>query len=50
MLACISWPALDHDGTRRTGAAGEALRALEQAGQPAAVIGEVVAGAGVEFR
>ena len=32
------------------GAAAEALRALEQAGQPASVIGEVVAGAGVTFR
>jgi phosphoribosylformylglycinamidine cyclo-ligase len=32
------------------GSAGEALRALEQAGQPATVIGEVVAGAGVAFR
>jgi phosphoribosylformylglycinamidine cyclo-ligase len=31
-------------------AADEALRALEQAGQPASVIGEVVAGAGVAFR
>jgi phosphoribosylformylglycinamidine cyclo-ligase len=30
--------------------AGEALRALEQAGQPASVIGAVVAGAGVAFR
>jgi phosphoribosylformylglycinamidine cyclo-ligase len=32
------------------GSAGEALRALEQAGQPASVIGAVVAGAGVAFR
>jgi len=32
------------------GAAAAALRALEQAGQPASVIGEVVAGAGVAFR
>ena len=32
------------------GSAAEALRALEQAGQPASVIGEVVAGAGVAFR
>ncbi len=32
------------------GSAGDALRALEQAGQPASVIGEVVAGAGVAFR
>ncbi|MFZ0250920.1 MAG: phosphoribosylformylglycinamidine cyclo-ligase [Acidimicrobiales bacterium] len=31
------------------GSAGEALRALEQAGQPASVIGEVVAGTGVAF-
>jgi phosphoribosylformylglycinamidine cyclo-ligase len=31
------------------GSAGEALRVLEQAGQPASVIGEVVAGAGVVF-
>ena len=32
------------------GAAAEALRALEKAGQPASVIGAVVAGAGVAFR
>jgi phosphoribosylformylglycinamidine cyclo-ligase len=32
------------------GSAGEALRALEQAGQRASVIGEVVAGEGVAFR
>jgi phosphoribosylformylglycinamidine cyclo-ligase len=32
------------------GFAGEALRALEGAGQHASVIGEVVAGAGVQFR
>jgi len=31
------------------GSAGDALRALEQAGQSASVIGEVVAGAGVAF-
>jgi phosphoribosylformylglycinamidine cyclo-ligase len=31
------------------GSVGEALRALEQAGQPASVIGAVVAGAGVRF-
>jgi phosphoribosylaminoimidazole (AIR) synthetase len=32
------------------GAAAEALLALEQAGQPASVIGAVVAGAAVTFR
>jgi phosphoribosylformylglycinamidine cyclo-ligase len=32
------------------GSAGDALRVLEQAGQPASVIGEVVAGTGVAFR
>ena len=32
------------------GSAGEALQALARAGQPASVIGEVVAGAGVAFR
>ena len=32
------------------GSVGEALRALEQAGQPGSVIGEVVAGTGVAFR
>jgi phosphoribosylformylglycinamidine cyclo-ligase len=32
------------------GSAGDALRALEQAGQPASVIGEVVTGTGVAFR
>jgi phosphoribosylformylglycinamidine cyclo-ligase len=32
------------------GSAGESLRILAQAGQPASVIGEVVAGAGVAFR
>jgi phosphoribosylformylglycinamidine cyclo-ligase len=32
------------------GSAGDALRALDQAGQPASVIGEVVAGTGVAFR
>jgi phosphoribosylformylglycinamidine cyclo-ligase len=31
------------------GASGEALRALEQAGQAASVIGEVVAGSGIRF-
>ena len=33
-----------------TGSVAEALRALEQAGQPGSVIGEVVAGTGVAFR
>ena len=32
------------------GAAGEAAQALARAGQPASVIGEVVAGAGIVFR